>query len=409
MINFYDLIEETNILSFQELTESLTEENDVLESYMMNICMEENSDNIFKRLWNKFIRWIKNIWIKIKNFFRKILRKNDDFEPEITDESIVNKRKSDIGKIIQKYISEKHYDAIEFEIDRIIDLTKYRLSSEESLSMNLKKLYGYYNTVFNHPIPEKMKIKGIPSKEYAEALEVEIYGAISLKSEISYYPPASGIYSYDNIQEAFGYYSSILGSNFIENSVQIIEYISQNKYTENKDWIDSCIAGISALVNSNLNTKRIHQCIPKRINYFQPKNIFLSSIDHIKYKLYVKYNNLFYKFITKYYDGILEKMNKIKDFDNKLKENADGTVSYTNINDIVKVLMQFYNIIFNQITDNIAYLTKNLTLKYESKFYETTIKEIDDYNSKAEHGVYVNDNRILKPTAKKIVTEYLKL
>ena len=164
MINFYDLIEETNILSYQELSESLTEENDVLESYMMNICMEENSDNIFKRLWNKFIRWIKNIWIKIKNFFRKILRKNDDLEPEITDESIVNKRKSDIGRIIQKYISEKHYNGIEFEIDRIIELTKYRLASERSLSMNLKKLYEYYNTVFNHPIPEEMKIKGIPIK-----------------------------------------------------------------------------------------------------------------------------------------------------------------------------------------------------------------------------------------------------
>ena len=406
MINFYDLIEETNILSCQELSESLTEENDVLESYMMNICMEENSDNIFKKIWNKFIHWVKNIWIKIKNFFRKILGKNDDFEPEITDESIVNKRESDIGKIIQKYISEKHYDDIEFEIDRINDLTKYRLSSEESLSMNLKKLYEYYNTVFNHPIPEKMKIKGMPSKEYAEALEVEVYGAISLKSEVSYSPPK--IYSYTDIQKAFGYYSSILGSNFIENSVQIIEYISQNKYTENKDWIDSCIDGISTLVNNNLNTKRNIQCISERINYFRARNIYVSSIDHIKNKLYVKYNNLFYKFITKYYDGILEKMNKIKDFDNKLKENADGSVSYTNINDIVKVLMQFYNIIFKQITDNIAYLTKNLTLKYESKFYETTIKEIDDYNSQSQQGVYVDDNRILKPTAKKIVAEYLK-
>lgn len=216
------------------------------------------------------------------------------------------------------------------------------------------------------------------------------------------------MYSYTNIQEAFEYYNSILGSNFIENSVQIIEYISQNKYTENKDFIDGCIADISSLVNSNSNTKRIIQCIPEQINYFQPKNIFLSSIYHIKYKLYVKYNNLFYKFITKYYDGILEKMNKIKDFDNKLKENADGATSYININDIVKVLMQFYNLIFKQITDNIAYLTKNLTLKYESKFYETSIKEIDDYNSQSKQGVYVDDNRILRPTAKKIVAEYLK-
>lgn len=407
MIDFYNLIGEQES-SYVSTIDIIVEELNTFKLDEMSIITEsDNNGNIFKRLWNKFIHWIKNIWIKIKNFFRKILRKNDDLEPEITDESIVNKRESDIGKIIQKYISENHYDAIEFEISRIIDLTKYRLSSEESLSMNLKKLYEYYNTVFNQPIPEKMKIKGIPSKEYAEALEVEVYGAISIKSDISNPPPASGIYSYTNIQEAFGYYNSILGSNFIEDSVQIIEYISQNKYTENKDWIDGCITDISTMINNNLNTKRDVHYIP-RIDYFHSKNIFQSSIDHIKYKLYVKYNNLFYKFITKYYDGILEKMNKIKDFDNKLKENADGSISYMNIDDIVKVLMQFYNIIFKQITDNTAYLTKNLTLKYESKFYETSIKEIDEYNNKSKQGVYVDDNRILKPTAKKIVAEYLK-
>lgn len=404
MIDFYNLIEEQES-SYVSTIEIIAEELNAFKLDEMSIITEsDNNGNIFKRLWNKFIRWIKNIWIKIKNFFRKIFKKTDELEPEITDESIINKRKTDIGKIIQKYISEKHYDGIEYEINDIINLTKYRLSSERLLSMNLKKLYEYYNAVFNHPIPEKMKIKGIPSKEYAEALEVEVYGAISVKPLVTYYSP--DIYSYINIQEAYGYYISILGINFIENSVQIIEYISQNKYTENKDFIDGCIADISTLVNNNLNTKRTAQCIPKQINSFQPKNIYLSSVYHIKYKLYVKYNNLFYKFITKYYDGILEKLNKIKDFDNRLKENTDGSISY--INDIVKVLMQFYNIIFKQITDNIAYLTKNLTLKYESKFYETCIKEIDEYNNKSKQGRYVDDNRILRPTAKKIVAEYLK-
>lgn len=406
MINFYELIEEQES-SYVSTIDIIVEELNAFKLDEMSIITEsDNNGNIFKRLWNKFIRWIKNIWIKIKNFFRKILRKTDELEPEITDESIVNKRNTDIGKIIQKYISEKHYDGIEYEIDKIIELTKYRLSSEPLLSMNLKKLYEYYNMLFNHPIPEKMMIKGIPSKEYAESLEIEVYGAISVKPLVSYHSP--DIYSYTDIQEAFGYYSSILGINFIENSLQIIEYISQNKYTENKDFIDGCITDISTLVNNNLNTKRTVQCIPEQISSFQPKNIYLSSVYHIKYKLYVKYNNLFYKFITNFYDVILEKMNKIKDFDNKLKENADGAVSYMNINDIVKVLMQFYNIIFKQITDNIAYLTKNLTLKYESKFYETAIKEIDEYNNKSKQGRYVDDNRILKPTAKKIVAEYLK-
>ena len=125
MIDFYNLIEEQES-SYVSTIDIIVEELNAFKLDEMSIITEsDNNGNIFKRLWNRFIRWIKNIWIKIKNFFRKILRKTDELEPEITDESIINKRNTDIGKIIQKYISEKHYDDIEYEISSTIDYVKY--------------------------------------------------------------------------------------------------------------------------------------------------------------------------------------------------------------------------------------------------------------------------------------------
>lgn len=423
MINFYNLIEEQES-SYVSTIDIIVEESYAFKLDEMSIITESNdSGNVFKRLWNRFIQWIKNIWVKIKNFFKKLFGKNIDEVP-ITSEDIVNKRKSDIEKIIQKYISEKEFDDNSESISQYIDTIKYDVSTLKDIKLYKYDIRSFINRNGIKENDDDKKFLTIPKDIYEDA----VYCAtLSLISRVPYSRHTGlsdiNIVTFDgedlpDLENIL--MNKIVGLRIVDKVIILMNDIA------NAENIDDALSN----ENNALALKKIEYYLENKENskgivlsnytknmYFYDNmkslpNAFTFPILNMGNCYVVKLNTLMYKYIYEYLYSKIKPIEKIKTMVKEPKLINDDKTRV-----VIKKLYDYFRLLVQGITNELNNIRNTVTLSYDIKVSNQFIEEIKYYieeekKYKIVHndGTTYNENiQLVELISKKITNEIMKL
>lgn len=415
MINFYNLIEENSIPYYTSPIDILLEESYAFKTDELSIITESGNENIFKKLWNRFITWVKNIWIKIKNFFKKLIGKETNEVP-ITSDDIVNKRESDIEKIVQKYITEEEFDRQKKAISQYKQFVKFDVSSLDKVKSYKDAIKDFISKANIKEDAEDKKLLCLPKDVYEDSI---YSGTLSLISRIPYsrYTGLPEINTFD-----FSYVEdlekSVTGLDIIDGVVNLMNDIS------NATDIDDVLSNIdNKTILSNVRTYL-------KGNYTEPfvfKNAYrepisLTSEDvgkeffsGIKFPIMnmancylVRLNTLMYKYIFKYF------YDKIKPIENiKAMAKNPKLLDDDNARPVIKSLYEYFRFLVQNITKQLNKIKSNLTFTYNFKVSSQYIEELKYYiesnkQEKLDLG-YNTDLNMVQLISKKITNEIMKL